>query len=338
MQVEELNFQFPEELIATTPSRPSRVMWVDGMNSPLEISISELKLKFQKGDVLVVNDTKVVKRRVFIDDLEILFLKEVEPRLWQVLFPSKKIKIGDEIRIPEGRKLTLLQKGRPQVVQVDGELGEDYFERNAELPLPPYIQKARGFRHNEILDQNWYQTAWAEKAGSLAAPTASLHFSQSDLLELKYRGVEILSITLHVGLGTFLPVTATKLDDHVMHAEWIEIPAKVRERLEQAKKEKVAIWALGTTVARSVESWAAGLITLQKDGSVSGLSTLFIRPGFEFKILNRLLTNFHQPQSTLLALVAAFSSLGHVKACYEWAIQHRFRLFSYGDLTVWIKK
>lgn len=338
MQIDELSFEFPEELIAISPQRPSRVMWVNGLESPIEISIEELKFQFQKGDILVVNDTKVVKRRVFVDDLEILFLNEFEPRRWQVLFPSKKMKVGDAIHLPEGRKITLLEKGRPQIVEADADLDEGYFERHAELPLPPYIQKARGARHNETSDQNWYQTAWAEKAGSLAAPTASLHFSQSDMQDLKARGVEILSITLHVGLGTFLPVTTQNLEDHVMHAEWIEIPAPVRERLERAMKEKTAIWALGTTVARSLESWAHGQISVQQDGSVSGLSTLFIRPGFEFRVLNRLLTNFHQPQSTLLALVAAFSTLGHVKACYEWAIQHRFRLFSYGDLTVWIKK
>jgi len=191
MKVTDLEFEFPEELIAVSPQRPSRVMWVDELGTPSEITIESLLHKIEPRDILVLNNTQVLKRRVFSGAVEILFLKQLNATDWEVLFPSKKYKVGDTIALPKGVSLTLLEKGRPQKVRLSDEIQESYFQEVAELPLPPYIQKARQERHTVQSDESWYQTVWASKPGSFAAPTASLHFSKADLDLLINRGVKI---------------------------------------------------------------------------------------------------------------------------------------------------
>ena len=181
MKREELNYIYPESLIATEPSRPTRVLLAEEDKPAKEISLSELIELIPPHDVFVVNNTKVLKRRIFAGDLEVLFLDQLSESLnnneWSVLFPSKKFKLGDHIQLPAGFSMELIEKGRPQKVRITPKITEADFERIAELPLPPYIQKARNERHNLFLDDKWYQTAWADKPGSFAAPTASLHFS-----------------------------------------------------------------------------------------------------------------------------------------------------------------
>ena len=287
---------------------------------------------------MVLNNTRVLKRRVFAGDLEILFLKHLGERRWQVLFPAKRTKIGEVIELPLGRRMTLLEKGRPQLVEMDAELDENYFSQVGELPLPPYIQKARGERHTESGDESWYQTAWAKSAGSFAAPTASLHFSLQDIESLKTKGVHVVEITLHVGLGTFLPVTTEDLNDHDMHEEFVEISGAAWTVIQTAKREGRKIWSLGTTSTRSIESAALGLLPVTPEQGFSGFTKLLIQPGYKWQIVDCLLTNFHQPESTLLALVASFSDLSTVMSAYQYAIEQRFRLFSYGDLSVWIRQ
>lgn len=338
MKVTDLEFSFPEELIATAPQKPSRVMWVDPNGRPQEISIQDLLAKIPAGDVLVINNTRVLKRRVFSGDVEILFLKQLNATDWEVLFPSKKYKLGSALELPLGLTMTLVEKGRPQKVRLNQEVSEEYFQKVAELPLPPYIQKARQQRHTVDSDESWYQTAWASQPGSFAAPTASLHFSGSDIAGLRQKGVKVCEVTLHVGLGTFLPVTAEDLDEHDMHEEYVEVPAEIWQAVQQAKGNQAKIWSLGTTTTRSLESVAAGLLQGNAETGFRGFTKLLIQPGFDFKVVDFLLTNFHQPQSTLLALVAGFSSLEKVKACYQWAVERKFRLFSYGDLSCWARK
>lgn len=335
MKITDLEFAFPEELIATSPQKPSRVMWVKGDGCPEEISFQELLSRIPAGDVLVVNNTQVLKRRVFAGDVEILFLKQNNNLDWEVLFPSKKYKIGAVLELPLGVTMTLVEKGRPQKVRLNQTVSENYFQEVAELPLPPYIQKARDQRHTVEADESWYQTAWAKEPGSFAAPTASLHFSHADITALRDRGVKVCEVTLHVGLGTFLPVTAEDLDQHEMHEEYVELSSQTWDAVQAARKEGCKIWALGTTTARSLESVGNGILRGSAETGFRGFTKLLIQPGYEFKVVDRLLTNFHQPQSTLLALVAGFSSLERVKACYQWAIERKFRLFSYGDLTCW---
>lgn len=364
MKLQDLDFSYPEELVATEPVRPSRVLWTalqsaDGRNftgiindklqvtSTNEITVDDLLARIPAGDILVINNTKVLKRRVFAEqggssgelsnELEILFLTETAPGEWLVLFPSRKYNIGDEIMLPQGLKMTLLEKGRPQKVRLSQPVTEKYFDEVAELPLPPYIQKARGLRHNQKSDEKWYQTDWAHKAGSFAAPTASLHLTKENLQTLRTKGVHVLEITLHVGLGTFLPVQAENLKDHVMHEEVVEISPETWSLIHSQKQKGHHVWALGTTVTRALESAAKGLLTKTAPGGFVGGTQLMILPGFEWQVVDRLLTNFHQPKSTLLALVAGFSCLETVHRVYMLAIQKKMRLFSYGDLSVWVR-
>lgn len=216
-------------------------------------------------------------------------------------------------------------------------LTEDYFEEVGDVPLPPYIQKARGQREGRLEDKTWYQTEWAKFAGSSAAPTASLHFHNEDFEKLKDRGVNVAKLTLHVGLGTFLPIAFENLSEHQMHAETVVIPAATWAKVLETQKSRGRIWAVGTTVTRALESAAHGLLTVQTNGDLTGESRLFIRDDFDWRVVGGILTNFHQHQTTLLALVASFAGLEKVKSSYEWAIERKFRLFSYGDLSVWTR-
>ncbi len=335
----DLGYDFPESLVAQTPVRPSRILLAEA--PPREVTKSELLAQFAPGDLLVINETKVLKRRIFggpDQKLEIVFLQPLpsEPGQWhwQVLFPCQKFKLGDQVELPEGLTLRLLEKGRPQIVALSRAIDEVYFHRHGELPIPPYIQKARSARHNLPAETEWYQTAWAKEPGSLAAPTASLHFEEADLQTLRERGVSVQTLVLHVGLGTFLPLTATKLDEHEMHAEFVEIPKSLVAAAQSTRDNRNKVWALGTTVARALESQAAGLLR-EDENSFVGQSNLFIYPPYIFRAVDVLLTNFHQPESTLLALVFAFAGINHTRKVYEWAIAKQFRLFSYGDLSVW---
>lgn len=335
MKLSDLKFDYPEELIATSPARPTRVMWVSESENPQELTLKNLLHSIPAGDVLVINNTKVLKRRVFADnEVEILFLDKIEQNensnIWKVLFPSKKYSIGDVLNLPKGYKMKLLEKGRPQIVEVMPSISDIEFAQIAEMPLPPYIQKAREQRHNVDSDEIWYQTAWASVDGSMAAPTASLHFSNEDIESLKNKGVHVVELTLHVGLGTFLPVTVEDLHQHKMHFEEYEISKANWELILKAKLAQKKIWAMGTTSTRALE-------TIAQTNKLTGSTNLLLQPGSKFNVVDRLLTNFHQPESTLLALVASFSSLERVKFCYLWAIERKFRLFSYGDLSVWVK-
>ena len=181
-------------------------------------------------------------------------------------------------------------------------------------------------------DVRGYQTAFALKEGSLAAPTASLHFKKRDLQQLKSRGVDVSYLTLHVGLGTFLPVDGEDLSDHPMHKEWVEVPPDLALAVKKCRERGGRVWALGTTVTRALESWALQGASPQ---GYEGLTDLMIQPGYSFKVVDVLMTNFHQPKSTLLALVMAFAGVSRVKEAYQWAMDHEFQLFSYGDLSVW---
>lgn len=344
MQLSELDYSYPERLIATQPHKNFRILISNEQNQISEITKSQLFNLFQGGDGLIVNETRVLKRRVFAHDgMGILFISCVNSQSesagleWQVLFGARDYKLNQKIELPKGVTLELLQKGIPQIVRSSEPLTDEYFAAHGEFALPPYIQKARGSDHNTGDDEKWYQAEWAKEAGSCAAPTASLHFSNDDLTLLKDRGVEIIKVTLHVGIGTFLPIKANNLNDHQMHKEWAFISPESAEKIKKVKESGHKIWALGTTVARTLESHALHMLAKQSDGSFAGETDLFIRPGFEWQTVDRLLTNFHQPKSTLISLVASFKTLEHIKAAYQSAIEKEFRLFSYGDLSVWIK-
>ncbi len=337
MRTEDLDYFCPPELIALEPARPTRVAWFCGSNPPAELTLPQLLHKMAPGDLLVRNQTQVIPARVFAEDqTEVLFLKAVNNLTWQVLFPAQKKKVGDSLSLPGGLTLTLTEKNLPQIVATSRSIDFDYFNQHGELALPPYIQAARGDRHNRTLDSSWYQSIWASVPGSVAAPTASLHFSTEDIQTLKSREVQIADLTLHVGAGTFLPIRTAELTAHQMHSEWAHIPSVTLAAITDTRDRGGRIWALGTTVARTLESFAQNLLQITDVGAI-GETKLFIYPPYEFQNVDVLLTNFHQPKSTLLALVAAFSSLERTKANYQWAIEQKFRLFSYGDLSAWSK-
>lgn len=331
MQLSDLDFDFPADLIALEPSRPTRVALTEPGREPVETTVQGLLGRFGCHDLFVVNESKVVPARVFTrEEVEILFLKPVNETDWEVLFPSREYRAGDQLGLPGDVTATLVSKGLPQTLRLSRPLDAAYFEKHGEMALPPYIQEARAERHNRRDDAGWYQTAWARQPGSVAAPTASLHFSAGDLKGLP----NVAKLTLHVGAGTFFPVRTPDLNSHVMHAETVEVPLSLREQIRETRARGGRVWALGTTVTRALES----MDLLQPHGdALIGETRLFIRGNYDFKNVDVLLTNFHQPRSTLLALVGAFAGMDTVKSTYQWAIARGFKLFSYGDLSAWTR-
>lgn len=337
MLTSDLDFFYPPELVATEPLRPSRVLFSKPGETACEVSIASLLEKIPAGDALVINDTKVLPVRVWsLGGDEVLFVKRLSNREWEVLFLARDYKLNDRLEFPGGFSARLVAKGLPQKLEFERELTQEFFAQFGEPALPPYIQAARNDRHARAQDREWYQTAWAENPGSSAAPTASLHFSNLDLQKLRDQGVHVLPLTLHVGLGTFLPIKTEDLSKHTMHAEEVFIPHTTLQKLKQVKEQGGHVWALGTTSMRSLEAYAKGHLT-EKNNGFYGETRLFIQPGFDFQIVDRLLTNFHQPRSTLLALVMAFAGQTRVRDSYQLAVEKGFRLFSYGDLSAWIR-
>jgi S-adenosylmethionine:tRNA ribosyltransferase-isomerase len=335
MRRDTLSYIYPPELIAQEPRADFRIAALSSEGLPTEINPEELWSYFKPGDLLVLNDSQVERRRVFAGELEILFLTPTAELQWEVLLPARDLEIGAEFDLPGGVRAKLLEKGLPQTLELSLNIGEKYFAEFGEPALPPYIQKARGVRHALTQDKQWYQNPFGHELGSSAAPTASLHFSTAEIERLKIRGVTVASLTLHVGMGTFSPIKVAQLEDHPMHSESVTLSKLTIDQVQHAQHRGARIWALGTTVTRALEAWAAGHLQADDEGNYRGKTDLFIRPGYTFQVVSGLMTNFHQPESTLLALVAAFAGLDKTLQLYNWAIEQKMRLFSYGDLTVW---
>jgi len=337
MQKSDLSFSYPEHLVATERAAVSRVMCVRG-GEPSEVTLSHILTEIGPDDLLVINETQVLPARVFsLCGIEVLFIKSLNPLHWQVLTPMRRWPKSQVLVLPEGVEARISQGGLPQVVELSSPLSETYFDQHGDVPLPPYIHEARGEKHSRLIDKEAYQTSWAKIKGSLAAPTASLHFSIEDLERIKKRGAQVQTLCLHVGLGTFLPIHSHNLSEHRMHHEWVSVPKATWSAVQECRQSGGRVWCLGSTVTRALESQALGLFQ-ETDEAWVGETDLFIRPGFEFRATDVLMTNFHQPESTLIAMVMAFSSPQIVLDCYNWAIERQFRLFSYGDLSVWQKK
>ncbi len=330
MKVSDLSYNYPSELVATVPHEPCRIVLKDTELPPKEIDWAQFYLLFHPGDRLIINNTKVSKRRIFCEH-EILFLKQISPNQWEVLFSARDTKIGDSFELFAGCSATLIKKGLPQTLETSRELVESDFENYGEYALPPYIQQARGERRPRPLDEQWYQPAFAKNIGSAAAPTASLHFTPAIIQKIKERGAEVFDLTLHVGLGTFLPIKTENTDTHKMHFESVYIPEKTLSALKTGR-----IFALGTTVARALEAYAQGHLTVE--GAAFGQTDIFIQPGYDWKIVDALITNFHQPYSSLLAMVSSFAGYQETIETYNYAVENKLRLFSYGDLSVWTLK
>ncbi len=342
MSTSEFDYELPQKFIAQTPLKnrsDSKLLILDKDSGKIEEDVfKNLKKYLQPGDVLVLNDTKVIPARLIGEKLdtkaviELLLLKNTEGDVWECLAkPAKRLHVGTMVLFGDGSlKAKVIEKKEEGIVRVEllyeGILME-ILERLGTMPLPPYI-------HEKLEDQSRYQTVYAKNLGSAAAPTAGLHFTKELLEELKDYGVEVLYVTLHVGLGTFRPVEVEDVTKHRMHSEYYVVSKDVADRLNKAKEEKRNIYAVGTTSTRVLET-----IKHEHDEFVacSGNTQIFIYPGYEFKAIDGLITNFHLPKSTLLMLVSALAGKDNILNAYEYAKEHDFRFFSFGD-AMFIKK
>lgn len=344
MRTDDLNYDLPEELIAQSPAErraQSRLLVLDRASGGLaDRSFPDLAEHLREGDCLVLNDTRVLPARFFCRKetgavLEGLFLEETEGGYWKVLLKNaRKIKPGNLLilldrdrqkwaevlaseKLDEGQ--WLLKPKRPQSAY-------KILEQIGLAPLPPYIKRQQSDTHQEE-DLLRYQTVYARQDGAVAAPTAGLHFDQALLDKLESAGIRIAYLTLHVGIGTFRPIQTETLDQHIMHSERYEISPQTAETINAAADKGGRIIAVGTTSVRTLETVAEG----KNIKPARGQTALFIQPGYTFKIVDAMVTNFHLPRSTLLALVAAFAGLDQIKSAYQHAIDERYRFYSYGD-------
>lgn len=341
MRTKDFYFDLPEELIAQTPlenREQSRLMVVDKKSGIIEHKIFKDVLDYLKeGDCLVLNNTKVIPARLFGTKdqsggkVEFLLLKRLEGDKWETLVkPGKKARIGDTIFFGDGLlKGVIIGYGDEgsRIVEFHYEgVFEGILDQLGSMPLPHYIKE-------RLEDKERYQTVYAKHEGSAAAPTAGLHFTQALLQQLQEKGVNIAYITLHVGLGTFRPVKSETIHDHKMHAEYLEVTEETASLINQVKENGGRVIAVGTTSIRTLESIA------DEHGRVHPVGTwtdIFIYPGYEFKIVDGIITNFHLPESTLIMLVSAFSSKEITLHAYEEAVRNRYRFFSFGDAMLLI--
>lgn len=330
MKTEEFYYNLPKELIAQTPlpiRHASRLLVFDRKkNSITHSKFSDLKKFLNEGDLLVINKTRVIPARLFAHKktggkVEVLLLKQINITQWEVLVGGKRIFRGKELSFSNNLSCRILEEleGSRRIIEFNQPV-EEFLEEIGEMPLPPYI-------HERLDDQERYQTIYAEETGSAAAPTAGLHFTRELIQELKNNGINFAEITLHVGLDTFAPVTEENIEDHLIHSEWCEIDVENAEKINATKSENKRVIAVGTTSVRTLESAAAD----ERTKAISGPTTLFIYPGYQYQIVDGLITNFHLPQSTLLMLVSAFAGKENVMRCYEEAIKERYRFYSFGD-------
>ena len=336
MKKEDFYFKLPEELIAQDPLEDrsaSRLLVLDKESGKIEHRMfRDIKAYLKPGDCLVINDTKVIPARLIGSKtgtdakIEILLLKRKENDIWETLVkPGKKAKPGTKISFGEGlligEVIDVVEEGNRLIQFSYQGIFEEILDQLGQMPLPPYIT-------HQLEDKNRYQTVYAKHSGSAAAPTAGLHFTPELLKEIKESGVDIAHVTLHVGLGTFRPVKVENIQEHHMHSEFYHIEASEAEKINRAKREGHRIICVGTTSCRTIESAAKPDGTLSE---CSGWTEIFIYPGYQFKVLDCLLTNFHLPESTLIMLVSALAGREHVLHAYEEAVKEQYRFFSFGD-------
>ncbi len=336
MKRQDFSFELPEELIAQDPLEDrssSRLLVLDRESGQVSHHVfREIIDYLNPGDCLVINDTKVIPARLIGSKIgtdariEILLLKRKENDVWETLVkPGKKAKTGTKISfgngILVGEVVDVVEEGNRLVKFTYQGIFEEILDQLGQMPLPPYIT-------HQLEDKNRYQTVYAKHSGSAAAPTAGLHFTPELLKAIEEKGVDIAKVTLHVGLGTFRPVKAEEITDHHMHSEFYQIDAGEAAKINRAKEIGGRIICVGTTSCRTVESAADENGKLK---ACSGWTDIFIYPGYKFKVLDALITNFHLPESTLLMLVSALAGREHVLAAYEEAVKERYRFFSFGD-------
>lgn len=336
MNVKDYDYDLPEELIAQDPLEDrssSRLMVLDRQTGDVEHRhFTDILEYLHPGDCLVINNTKVIPARLFgvKEDtqakIEVLLLKRKENDIWETLVkPGKKAKPGTKLVFGDGlltaEVVDVVEEGNRLIqFHYDG-IFEEILDQLGQMPLPPYIT-------HQLKDKNRYQTVYAKYDGSAAAPTAGLHFTKELLQKVKDMGVDIAEVTLHVGLGTFRPVKVENVLDHHMHSEFYMVSQEAADKINRAKESGHRVIAVGTTSTRTLEAAADENGRLHE---TSGWTEIFIYPGYQFKVIDALITNFHLPQSTLVMLVSALAGRAHVLHAYETAVKERYRFFSFGD-------
>ena len=336
----DFDFDLPEGAIAARPAVPREAARLLEVGASLhDRTVADLPGLLRPGDALVINDTKVIPARIVgmrgRARVEATLLRPLdrapEGETWSALArPARRLRRGDVLEVAEGFRAEILDRAEGGEVRLRFPPGTDVIaalDEHGETPLPPYIERPRGA---DARDRDDYQTVYARSPGAVAAPTAGLHLTADLLGRIEDRGVEIVVVTLHVGAGTFLPVKAERVEDHRMHAEWGEISPEAADTIRRRREAGGRVVAVGTTSLRLLESAAdeGGRI-----GAFRGETSLFIVPGYRFRVVDALLTNFHLPRSTLFMLVAAFSGLARMKAAYAHAAEAGYRFYSYGDAT-----
>ena len=336
MKTDDFDFELPEELIAQTPivkRDSSRLMVVDKQTGELSHHIfSDIVDLLNPGDVLVLNDTKVMPARLFgvkedtLAHIEVLLLKNIKDDIWSCLVrPGKRVKEGTVISFGEGllkaKCISVKEEGIREFQFIYDGIFYELLDKLGTMPLPPYIKE-------KLEDKDRYQTVYAKNIGSAAAPTAGLHFTKELLEIIKNKGVKICYVTLHVGLGTFRPVTVEDVTNHKMHSEYYEMDEEVANTLNKAKEEGRKIISVGTTSVRVLETV---MNKYNKFCKCNGWTDIFIYPGYKFKAVDNLITNFHLPKSTLIMLVSALASKDIILNAYKEAVKEKYRFFSFGD-------
>jgi len=341
LRLGDFDFELPDELIAQHPAAErtgSRLL--DGTTAPFSDRVfRDFPALLQPGDLLVFNDTRVIKARLFGakatgGGVEVLVERVLPPdEAWAHIRASKSPKPGTTLRFGDGAvEAQVLGRCGPDDAMFHLRFPGDVFallEQHGHVPLPPYIAHA-----DEADDVRRYQTVFADRPGAVAAPTAALHFDEALLADIAARGVASARVTLHVGAGTFQPVRADKLDEHKMHTEWFDVPQATVDAVLRTRAAGGRVVAIGTTTVRALESAAQAARQAGQPGSLqagAGETRIFITPGYRFQVVDRLVTNFHLPKSTLMMLVSAFSGMERIRALYAHAIANRYRFFSYGD-------
>lgn len=336
MKTKDFYYELPEELIAQHPLKnreESRLLILDRKTGEIEHrKFKDIVEYLNPGDCLVLNDTRVIPARLFgnrigkEEKIEFLLLKNIEGNRWEVLVkPGKKVKPGVKIEFGDGllvSEVISIEEGGTRIVEFTYEgIFEEILDRLGEMPLPPYIKE-------KLEDKERYQTVYSKKKGSAAAPTAGLHFTKELLSDIEKKGVNLVFITLHVGLGTFRPVKVENIEEHNMHSEYYEVTEDAAKIINDTRKNGGRVIAVGTTSTRTLETIAT------EDGKVEakkGWTDIFIYPGYKFKAIDGLITNFHLPESTLLMLVSAFAGREKILNAYRIAVEKRYRFFSFGD-------
>lgn len=335
MNKSDFDFYLPEELIAQTPLEKrdtSRLLHLDKQTGEIEHKhFYDIKQYLNEGDCLVLNDSRVLPARLIGarptgGTVELVLLKDLGVNRWECLSrPGRKTKPGQELVFGNGELTAVVEEvtlGGNRIVKFSYEgIFLEILERLGKMPLPPYIKE-------ELQDSERYQTVYSKELGSAAAPTAGLHFTKELLAEIADMGVKICYVTLHVGLGTFRPVKADKIEDHEMHSEFCIVPEETAETVNAVKRAGGRVIAVGTTSCRTLESFTTEDGTLQ---ATSGWTNIFIYPGYKFKCIDALITNFHLPESTLIMLVSALAGRENILNAYNTAVKERYRFFSFGD-------